>query len=159
MSKFAVGDRVVKSPLTWRKNAFDEWGRGLGIGVIVEAPFRLEEASVDVRWPCGRCFEDISGLLPPPAEIELEVLSYLLNDIESIDSLVENNTGHSPFANMKSSVSSALIALSKMGFVQPLIYSASDMWEPLVIGPSTRIESVWFQATQGGRDCLYEHNR
>jgi hypothetical protein len=61
---FSVGDRVVKDPAGWRPNDFDSWGRGEGIGEVVEPPFPLEPDSVDVRWPAGRCFEEVAGLLP-----------------------------------------------------------------------------------------------
>jgi hypothetical protein len=60
---FKVGDRVVKNPATWQANDFDSWGRGEGVGVVVEPPFYLEETAVDVRWPAGRCFELVAGLL------------------------------------------------------------------------------------------------
>lgn len=62
--RFQVGDRVVKNPTTWKMNAFDSWGRGVGVGVVVEPPFSLAPDEVDVRWPAGRCFEDADGLLP-----------------------------------------------------------------------------------------------
>jgi hypothetical protein len=58
-----VGDKVVKNPATWRPNAFDAWGRGEGIGEIVEPEVPLDEGIVDVRWPAGRCFEHVDGLL------------------------------------------------------------------------------------------------
>lgn len=45
----------------------------MGIGVVVEPPFRVDDiGEVDVRWPKGRCFEPIDGLLLVPAELELE---------------------------------------------------------------------------------------
>jgi hypothetical protein len=66
---FEVGDRVVKNPATWQPNDFDSWGRGLGVGIVVEPPFEMDPGEVDVRWPSGRCFEDAVQLLPaPPAE-------------------------------------------------------------------------------------------
>jgi len=43
-----VGDRVVKNPETWTANEFDSWGRGVGVGVVVDPPFPLDENSVDV---------------------------------------------------------------------------------------------------------------
>ncbi len=67
--RFVNGDRVVKNAATWIVNAFDDWGRGIGVGVVVEPPFFLEPETVDVRWPSGRCFEATAGLLPaPPVE-------------------------------------------------------------------------------------------
>ena len=62
---FQIGDRVVKNPetQTWLWNEFDSWGRGIGVGVILDPPFPLGAESVDVLWPGGRCFEAVSGLL------------------------------------------------------------------------------------------------
>ncbi len=61
---FNVGDKVVKNPQTWVKNEFDGWGRGEGVGIVVEPPFSLDDInSIDVRWETGRCFEDVQGLL------------------------------------------------------------------------------------------------
>lgn len=67
-STFHVGDRVVKNAVTWQPNDFDSWGRGLGVGVVVEPPFELESDTVDVRWPGGRCFESTTGLLLAPKD-------------------------------------------------------------------------------------------
>lgn len=63
---FHVGDRVVKNPATWVPNNFDSWGRGEGVGIVVEPPFELDPTEIDVRWPAGRCFEWVSELLPAP---------------------------------------------------------------------------------------------
>lgn len=57
-----IGDEVVKNEETWEVNEFDQWGRGIGIGIVVESPFPLEEGVVDVRWPDGRCFENVEQL-------------------------------------------------------------------------------------------------
>ena len=57
MGNLKVGDRVVRNPATWQPNEFDSWGRGIGIGVVVEPPFVLDSDEVDVRWPGGQCFE------------------------------------------------------------------------------------------------------
>ncbi len=59
---FQPGDRVVKNPATWVANEFDGWGQGVGVGVVVEGPFEVD-GEVDVRWPAGRCFERVEGLV------------------------------------------------------------------------------------------------
>ena len=59
---FEVGDKVIKNELTWIPNDFDRWGRGLGIGVIVDPPFEMEDNEVDVKWSCGRCIETTDQL-------------------------------------------------------------------------------------------------
>jgi hypothetical protein len=62
---FAVGDKVIKNPVTWVANDFDAWGRGVGVGLVVEAPFPIDDLGlVDVRWPAGCCAERCDGLLP-----------------------------------------------------------------------------------------------
>lgn len=65
---FEVGNRVVRNPATWQPNDFDSWGRGVGVGVVVEPPFALDPDDVDVHWPGGRCFESVGQLLPVPVE-------------------------------------------------------------------------------------------
>jgi len=72
MGAFAVGDRVVRNPATWQPNDFDLWGRGVGVGVVVEPPFALGPDEADVRWPGGRCFEWTAQLLPAPAASDAE---------------------------------------------------------------------------------------
>lgn len=62
--KVKVGDRVIKNEETWVPNDFDSWGRGEGVGVVVESPIPLNDDEVDVRWPGGRCFEHTIELLP-----------------------------------------------------------------------------------------------
>lgn len=58
-----IGDKVVKNPETWEPTEFDEWGRGVGVGIVVEPPFKLSDGEVDVRWPDGRCFEFVDQLM------------------------------------------------------------------------------------------------
>jgi hypothetical protein len=72
VASFEVGDRVVRNPATWQPNDFDSWGRGVGVGLIVEPPFPLDPREVDVRWPGGRCFESVEQLLPAPIGAEAE---------------------------------------------------------------------------------------
>ena len=57
-----IGDRVVKNPETWIVCEFDNWGRGVGVGVVVDPPFEMGVHFVDVRWPAGRCFESVCEL-------------------------------------------------------------------------------------------------
>ena len=66
VAAFRVGDRVVMNLATWVPNEFDTWGRGVGVGVVVEPPFPLDPDEADVRWPGGRCFEFACELLPAP---------------------------------------------------------------------------------------------
>ncbi len=61
--KIKVGDKVVKNKETWTKNDFDSWGRGVGVGIVVEPPFTMEDNEVDVKWPGGRCFETVDQLI------------------------------------------------------------------------------------------------
>jgi len=61
--QFKVGVYVKKNPDTWEPNEFDSWGRGEGIGQVVEPPFEMEFFQIDVRWPGGRCFENVDQLL------------------------------------------------------------------------------------------------
>lgn len=61
---YSIGDKVIKNPATWVANAFDAWGRGVGVGEVVEPPHATDDLGlVDVRWPAGRCAERRDGLL------------------------------------------------------------------------------------------------
>ncbi len=53
-----VGDKVIKNEATWVKNEFDSWGRGIGVGEVVQSPIPLDDGMVDIRWDKGRCFEE-----------------------------------------------------------------------------------------------------
>jgi hypothetical protein len=63
MSRFKIGDRVIKNPATWQPSDFDSWGAGVGVGVVVEPPFPIDADRVDIVWPSGRCFQHESELL------------------------------------------------------------------------------------------------
>jgi hypothetical protein len=63
MKKFEVGDKVIKNHETWIINEFDSWGRGEGVGVVVEPPFETENSEVDIKWNKGRCFESVEQLI------------------------------------------------------------------------------------------------
>ena len=54
---FKLGDKVIKNEETWIPNDFDGWGRGLGIGEVVERSYGMTDDEVDVRWDGGRCYE------------------------------------------------------------------------------------------------------
>ena len=57
------GDRVERDPSRWRASDFDVWGRGDGVGMVVRSPLPLADlGKVDVRWPAGRCVEDVVAL-------------------------------------------------------------------------------------------------
>src|SRR5690625_7764014 len=62
--EFKVGEYVKKNPVTCQPNDFDSWGRGAGVGQIVEPPFEIPSDQDDVRWPGGRCCESTHQLLP-----------------------------------------------------------------------------------------------
>ena len=64
MRKFKPGDRVKKNEDTWEPSDFDLWGRGVGIGIVVDPPFEMGSNDCDVRWKGGRCFENNNQLLP-----------------------------------------------------------------------------------------------
>jgi hypothetical protein len=62
--KLNIGDKVIKNTITWKKNEFDAWGRGKGVGLIVASPFAIDDLDmVDVCWPAGRCFEKTDQLI------------------------------------------------------------------------------------------------
>jgi len=65
---FKIGDYVKKNPESWIQSDFDGWGRGIGIGIVVEPPFEMDKNEVDVRWKGGRCFENTEELLPASKE-------------------------------------------------------------------------------------------
>ena len=60
---FAVGDKVVKNPATYKQSGFDRWGCGEGVGEIIEL---IDSDSVDVRWPAGTSYHRACELLPAP---------------------------------------------------------------------------------------------
>ncbi len=60
---FEIGDKVVKNPETWIPNEFDDWGRGLDVGIVVEPDFPLNDNEVDVKWADGTCVEYVEQLM------------------------------------------------------------------------------------------------
>ena len=60
MTKIKIGDSVVKNESTWVPNDFDSWGRGVGIGKVVDV---LDDECIDVRWDGGRCYESINSII------------------------------------------------------------------------------------------------
>ena len=65
---FHVGDKVIRNPATWQRGESDFWGRGNGVGIVIDPPFGLREGSVYVAWPLGHSFEKVDQLLPAPME-------------------------------------------------------------------------------------------
>ena len=55
-----IGDKVIKNEETWISNEFDDWGRGIGVGLVVDI---VDDSEVDVRWDGGRCYESINQLI------------------------------------------------------------------------------------------------
>ena len=53
-----AGDKVGKNEANWIPNDFDSWGRGEGIGEIVEVLDDGNGEFYDVRWSGGRCWEE-----------------------------------------------------------------------------------------------------
>ncbi len=51
--KLAIGDRVRRRPVNWERDERDDFGRGLGVGVVVEPGEALPEGEVYVEWPRG----------------------------------------------------------------------------------------------------------
>jgi hypothetical protein len=62
--ELVIGDKVIRNDRTWIVNEFDGWGRGVGIGVVVDIPFTTDsDIIVDVRWEHGRCYESINQII------------------------------------------------------------------------------------------------
>lgn len=59
--EFELHDKVVKNDENWIPNDFDGWGRGEGVGEVVEI-FPEDSSFVDVRWEGGRCYEFVSQI-------------------------------------------------------------------------------------------------
>lgn len=59
---FEVNDKIVKNEENWIPNDFDSWGRGEGVGLIVEVYPESNSSYVDVRWPGGKCWENIDQI-------------------------------------------------------------------------------------------------
>lgn len=64
---FEVGLEVVKDEELWRVNDFDGWGRGEGVGIILQV---LDQGELlEVRWPGGCCYEDPIQLKRPDLDL------------------------------------------------------------------------------------------
>jgi hypothetical protein len=70
--QFRVGDRVVKNPTGWIPSAFDAWGAGEGVGVVLGVYEQQTGVpslgEYDVRWPAGRATQAQAELLPAPPD-------------------------------------------------------------------------------------------
>src|SRR3954447_5787558 len=49
-AQFKPGDLVQKNPKTWMANFADPFGRGRGVGRVIEPKSHLYENEVDVQW-------------------------------------------------------------------------------------------------------------
>ncbi len=62
LKELKVGDQVKKSN-QWVVNDFDSWGRGIGIGEVVDIDETdQDECIIDIRWPSGRCYEHVTQI-------------------------------------------------------------------------------------------------
>ena len=62
-----IGDKVTKNPTTWIADDVDAWGRGIGVGEIVDAQGSTADlGAAAVHWPAGRCMERLDGLQSAP---------------------------------------------------------------------------------------------
>jgi hypothetical protein len=77
--KLKVGMKVYKNPETWKKNDFDNWGRGIGVGEVLEI---FEDGTLDVRWSAGKCYENFK-------ELSFEEISNKDSILQSISELKE----------------------------------------------------------------------
>ena len=59
MPTYKVGDKIVKNSNSWKVTEFDSWGRGVGIGTVIEI---IDTDTVDVRWSGGICYEHIDQI-------------------------------------------------------------------------------------------------
>ncbi len=156
MAKFKVGDEVAKNPVTWVVNEFDDWGRGLGVGVVVQAPFDLAVHELDVRWPGGRCFETEEQLLQAPTAFERVVLGHLLLNYESLESVSDEVMAQVNCALTKAEVFEALVSLAERGFVDPFCYDqARNQFVQTDISAPNDPADLWFLGNEAGRACAH----
>ena len=152
MPTFQIGDRVAKNPGTWEANAFDEWGRGLGVGVVVDPPFRMNVDEVDVRWPLGRCFETTGQLLPAPSEFAVLVLRFILDDYENTVSIADNVVEEAGPDTTVDELAHALASLVDLGFADAFRYdSETNAFQKTILEGD--ISDVWYLANDAGRAC------
>lgn len=60
---YKAGDKVIKNPTNWEPNEFDGWGRGVGVGEVVEVIDDGDGPFLDVRWPNGKCWEKLNQVM------------------------------------------------------------------------------------------------
>ena len=99
-----IGKRCVRNARKWRHNDFDGWGRGVGVGTIVQSPEGFEDV-IDVRWPGGRCFEEADqicieedGIIRIPiSHEEVQNLRFVSEDSQTFEGHFTMHYGWSPF--------------------------------------------------------------
>lgn len=61
LTKFEIGEKVIKDEKNWISNEFDSWGRGVGVGVIDSYSNNIEE--IYVKWINGRSLEKLDQIV------------------------------------------------------------------------------------------------
>ncbi len=126
----------------------------MGIGVVEEPPFDLDSVAVDVRWPSGRCFENLDQLVHAPTELELNVLDSIADDYESVRTISADLRRDYGSEYTDRAVSDALKALAIIGYADAYIYQKESN-SFVVVSPErfSSVEEVWFFINKAGRCC------
>lgn len=85
-------DKVIKNHDTLVENDFDSCCRDLGVDIIVEQPFSMDDNEIDVICNNVSCFETVDNVI----KNEDKILYYLRNNDDSTLFLIKE-FGHSPF--------------------------------------------------------------